>query len=242
MKQQLYYYVKSFLLVVALNLNYFVLKAQDRVMIISFEPQMFRCEWCEGFYESTGWSYREMTLRFRSALDQNIFQTLQKNGYQPVSLYESDQTRFANEQGYIYKSIAYDYELIDENGNELEKPFNGIENGQVVSRPAFNQKLIKVKITNSNLLNTLYKTYLADYFLFIAETDVLPPVYNAYKKTEMPLMVVHITLYDKTGQLVYAGIIKEFFPGNWKEPQKLFKRIMPVVAEKIVKTLKFNKN
>lgn len=203
------------------------------VMIILFEPQMFHCEIADEIHRVAGWDYKEITYRFRSALDQNLYLQLKKRGYTPVTLYEAEETRHPNEQGYIYQSMAYDYELVNNKGEVIEKPSQGIREGEIQIQPIDNEKQIKVVITNPNLIPTLNKTYHAHYYLFIAEMDVFKPAYQAYEDNKKYLLKVHYTLYNQEGKLVDNGLVKHYFlPKN--HPEKIFRQEFPVLSEMII--------
>lgn len=218
---------------------------EKKVLIIPFEPRLYRSELDKEIVQKTGKNIEVIRNQFRNGLTNELFISVKQSGFTPLVLSEENANQ-KNDLRYIYQSIAHEYVempmeekqqvenpgirgLVEktkdklETKKESEKQENGVQNGQITSSNSNAPKYMNVQITNPNLLQTLAKTYETKYFIFVNQLDLL----NAYENTTAnyetenykKAVKIHYTILDIDGKEIKSGAYRNTFPNNFNNPE-----------------------
>jgi len=215
------------------------LEEQHKILVIPFEPKLYMSEIDMYVNKESKLNQAQIRHAFRSGLDFSIVAEFKKK-YKVLSLM-NDSAAYIREQGYVYQSIGYKYDLLpsteNKKDNTQEKP--KIQNGQLTVTTNDKKKFMNTQITNPNLLGTLNKKYGTDIFIFINELDLKTDVDNSgkaaagnYERTAS----VHYSIYDLKGNLITAGLATRNFPNNVNDPKKIVNIYLSAVAQTIAES------
>ncbi len=232
--------------------------SKTSVLVIPFESKMYLSDIDKDLAQKNELSFQDIKLKFRAALDREIFIALKKN-HNPLSFYAIEPKESSAELGYIYNSIGYKYEIMPEEvvvkkenvgkkwiGKMKKKPKKekyieaGIQNGEIVSQVDSREKYMKTKLTNDKLLPNLNDKFKASHYIFINELDIKRAVTDVYKASEEQYkreIKVHYTIFDKEGKEISTGAIKSRFSSGQNDIDKIIKVQFPLIAERIVSNL-----
>ncbi len=210
-----------------------VYRHEKSMMIIPFEPKLYRSEIDKDLAEANNKNYEQIVRDFRygSAFQ---FQYEMLYRYKAFSLVNITEDSVKRDLEFIYSQIGYDYVVVDDtagyaNSNKLQqmkmradnaaakhqKPKSGTYDGQIVSERDTRKKFMKTIIKNDNLLSYLNYNYECDYYLFISEIDLLNELSDQNKlalgEWERKL-AIHFTVYDNRGKIVEEGVLESSFP------------------------------
>jgi hypothetical protein len=214
--------------------------ANKGIFLIPFQTKMYISDINKEISERTHMNHTQIAEIFRSALDQNLYLSL-KEQWQPISLYQLPIEEARKEFSYIYSSIGYKYidVPLEENTAETKtqqtwKKFKqkvvSAEEEKPQQEP---EKYMQTKITNPNLLSTLFSSYNTNYFLFINQLDIkraLGETSQGNPYDNKREMVVHYTIFDKNGNIVKTGVAKSYFNKNVNDIEQIIKQNFPVIA------------
>lgn len=216
-------------------------KAPDtrKVLVIPFEPKLYMSEIDKNVNKETNMNFNQIRNAFRSGLDYSVVAEFRKK-HKVISLM-SDSTRSVSEQNYIYKSIAYKYEVVPDSNREKStekevKEQPKVQNGQLNVATNSQKKYMNTKITNPNLLTTLNKKYGTEIFIFINELDLKINFDNNGKSsagTYDRIAEVHYSIYDLSGKLIDSGLATKIFPATVDNPNKIVNSYFSDVAQTI---------
>jgi len=215
------------------------LEQAHKVLVIPFEPRLYMSEIDMYVNKESKLNQAQIRHAFRSGLDYSIVAEFKKK-YKVISLM-NDSAAYVREQGYVYQSIGYKYDLIpspeNKKDNTPEKP--KIQNGQLTVTTNDKKKFMNTQITNPNLLSTLNKKYGADIFIFINQLDLKTDVDNSgkaaagnYERTAS----VHYSIFDLKGNLITSGLASRNFPNNVNDPKKIVNTYFSAIAQTIAES------
>ncbi len=217
--------------------------ADKGVFLIPFQTKMYISDINKEISEKTHLNHTQIAEKFRSALDQNLYISLQ-TVWQPVSLYQLSIAQARKEFAYIYSSVGYQYVEVPQEENTAETKTQQTwkklkqkitatddESNNIHREP---EKYMQTKITNPKLLPTLFSTYNTKYFIFINQLDIKRAIGetsqgNPYaNKREM---VVHYTIFDANGTIIKTGVAKSYFSKNINDINQIIKQNFPVITK-----------
>lgn len=228
-----------------------------KVLIIPFEPRLYVSDIDKDLVKENQMNFQDIKAKFRAALDQNIYISLKKY-YTSLSFYTIPQEDAIKELSYIYNSIGYKYEVLQDEelvekenaGKKLMNKFKkkekeeeyeeaSIQNGQIISQTDDREKYMMTKISNDNLINTLNKQYQATYYLFINELDIKRTMKESGGMNNHSLreMKVHYTIFNNQEQIVASGALKTLFNGSENDIEKIIKSEFPLIADKLAEKI-----
>lgn len=239
---------------------------KGKVLIIPFESKMYLSDIDKRLGPANNMSHDELGAKFRSALDQNMFLSLEKSGAKALSFYAMEGVKDSEKKdlSYIYSSIGYDYEVLPEEDEEavntkpLHKKLSGklfgnksrkeetgtrVENGQIKNSQDKREKYMKAVISNTNMLNTLQKSYGTGYFVFLSQLDLkrsASGTHDLADETYQRMMKVHYTVYDLDGKVLSSGAKKAYFSSKMDDVEKIITTQLPVLCDSIVSTFATN--
>ena len=236
---------------------------QSRLMLVPFEPKMYRSEVDRYIGKRDQLSFQEIRGYFRLALD-NALNIEAKKSYEVVRMHVDD-ADVNRDLDYIYKSIGYQYRempkppehekkglgklankvkwKIDELGEDKEPVQEGgrIENGQIVHVSYTNERFMATKIINQEMMNFLSPKYGTGLYLFINQLDIrLSPGQESTSfgsdnfRRELK---VHFSILTSDKQELYAGAVKREFSGNNNSIKFIILNNFPELASEIVRNL-----
>ena len=218
--------------------------AEKGVFLIPFQTKMYISDINKEISERTQMNHTQIAEKFRSALDQNLYISLKNNSWQPVSLYQLPIQQARKEFAYIYSSIGYKYVEVPQEENtaetktqqtwkKLKQKIAATEDEQPQHEP---EKYMQTKITNPNLLPTLFSSYNTNYFIFINQLDIKRAVGETSQGSPYANkreMVVHYTIFDKNGNIIKTGVAKSYFSKNINDIDHIIKQNFPVITKLI---------
>ena len=257
----------SSLIVMVVVLSPFTAYSQTgkaKVLLVPYKYKMYFSEIDEELHKANNMNFAEINSKFRSAIDQNLFVTLKKT-YDPISFYafNTKEEEALKELSYIHSSIGYKYEVLEEEQPETEtakspvkkfwnklqepktkdpkQPKEAVTDGQVTTARDTREKYMMTKITNSNLIPTLNKSYNAQYYLFINQLDIAPALgsefYSAADNSYKRMIKIHYTIFSKSGDVVSSGAKKTYFSGKLNDINKICKQYIAEASQKIAQEI-----
>lgn len=184
----------------------------EKVLLIPFEEKMYLSSVDREIAQKTGMTFPEIRSNMRFALMEQLMLQLEPKT-PALSLLHIDTGNVAQDLGYIYSSIGYKYQLLEQdeteeevekkgidrlkNGfnkftkkvkekvhGEEEKPtYSGLENGQVVTQYDRKERYMNTSIHNPNLLKQLKESYGTDLFVFINQLDIETASSGQYERS-----------------------------------------------------------
>ena len=210
-----------------------VYRHEKSMMIIPFEPKMYRSEIDQELAQANNKTYDAIVRDFRygSAFQ---FQYEMLYRYKAFSLVNMVEDSVKEDLEIIYSNIGYDYVPIDDtvgyaNSNRLEQikmrtnnalaksqnPDSGTRNGEIVSERDTRKKYMKTVIKSDTLLPYLNYRYECDYYLFINQIDLIndlsDPDKVALGEWDRKLQI-HFTIFDSNGKIVEEGLLEKALP------------------------------
>jgi len=236
---------------------------QSRLMIVPFEPKMYRSEVDRYIGKRDQLSFQDIRGYFRLALD-NALSIEAKKSYEIVRMH-ADNADVNRDLDYIYKSIGYQYRempkppepekkglgkiankvkgKIDELGEDKDPVEEGgrLENGQIVHVSYTQERFMATKIINQEMLNFLSPKYGTGLYLFVNQLDIrLSPGQETTSfgsdnfRREIK---VHYSILSNDKTELYAGAVKRAFSGNNNSIKLIILNNFPAIATEIVRTL-----
>lgn len=228
------------------------------LMVIPFEPKMYRSDIDRYIGKENGLNFNEVRGYFRLGLD-NALMIKSKKNFAAITMH-SDDAAINKDLYYIYKSIGYQYEPVPVKEEEeeqskvqklvkkLRKPEKPKEEqetkvaeGQVVTRGEYVEKYTKTSIVNPNMLETLTEKYGSDFFLFINQLDLVDAPNTDQRDYGLDnyerLIRVHYTVLDQAGNVITSGRMEEAFSSRTNDIRKIIQNHFTNVAGKVIADL-----
>lgn len=209
--------------------------AIGKIMLIPFEPKLYMSDIDRKINQQTKWPFEQIRENFRHQLEAQLKLKLQSIA--PVVSFYSDSIKTWKDLLYIYKSTSLDYALIPEQNAPKTTPVkkSGIKNGQIEVEINTDKKFMNLKIDDSKLLGYLNKKYRTDYFVFINQLDIKNEAdsYDITTDTYQRDVVVHYSIFDKTGKNILAGIATSRFNSKENDPAKIVSHYFSPIATNI---------
>jgi hypothetical protein len=224
-----------------------------KLMIIPFEPKMYRSEVDRQIGEHDGINFQEVRGYFRLGLDNAMYLATKKE-YDVVRMHD-DKADINRDLNFIYKSIAYQYKevprpeekkkTIDKVADKLKKkeekeePGTRVENGQLktVKEEVPLEKFMTTEIINPGLFPYLKEKYSAGLFLFINQLDIKPEAgldYRDYESENYRREIkVHYTIFDAKGNKLSEGIAINYFSSKTNSIKKIISGYFPELGTDI---------
>lgn len=242
------WFIVLFLFIVAKSFS----QENHSVMIIPFDPDMYFSDSDEMLAKYNKKNVKEVRTLFRYGLNINLNARIMSQ-YKTTNLLSDSSSNALNDLSLIYKSIAYfgDEPIpVEELTTKEEAPkkmgfFQKSQdnkaqqnnNQQDLKMP---KKYINVRIQNKELLSYLSEKYGVDLFLFCnqfnLETNYQHCLDRATNTFQRELMV-HYSLFDKTGRQLAGGITQANFPSNSNDIMSIMKTNFPQLSEQIATRL-----
>lgn len=228
--------------------------SQHEIMIIPFEPKLYRSEIDAAIARKTGLSHKQIRERFRYGLAANLLVETGKN-HRAILMNESE-TGLAADLQYIYKSIGYQYRLVP--GEEVaerksaaarligkfskktdEEPAEegGIKEGQVAASTQTGERYMSTKIINPNMLDYLTAKYGTSIYVFINQLDLIGAADNDYRdyaaEDYKRIIKVHYTILNSEGKELDGGAVKYLFSSRINDMNTIIKELFADVCSLI---------
>lgn len=224
-----------------------------KILLIPFDERLYLSEIDKNIAQETKMNFDQIRNAFRFGIDANLLMQFKSN-YYTVSLL-SDTFMASRDIEYIYKSTGYKYEPVPEETekkNSLQKSNTKsgspnqredkpkITNGQLTVEMSYGNKFMNAVVENPALLATLNKKYKADIFIFINELDIKNDFQNTYdisSDSYQRKVIVHYTVFDKSGKQLDCGIASAHFSNKLNHPKKIMNACFPSIAQIIYANL-----
>lgn len=234
---------------------------KSKLMIIPFEPRLYRSHIDRQVGEYDGLNFQEIRGYFRLGLD-NALSLATKDEYDLVRMH-ADNADINRDLDYIYKSVGYQYRTMpkppeppkkglakfgDKINKEVQKqvkkleepeptPGARIENGQVVSVPHKEERFMAISLINQDMFNYLTEKYGTGLYLFITQLDMMNAPdqdYTAFGSDNYEREIkIHFCIMTSDKKEVYAGAVKRRFSSRTNSIKKIIVENFPPMAEQI---------
>jgi hypothetical protein len=222
-------------------------------MIIPFDPDMYFSDSDEMLAKYNKKNVKEVRTLFRYGLNINLNARIMSQ-YKTTNLLSDSSSNALNDLALIYKSISYFSDEPIPTAEELTQKESqpkktGIfqksqddkaQNNTKQQDLKMPKKYINVKIQNKELLSYLSEKYGVDLFLFCnqfnLETNYQHCLDRATNTFQRELMV-HYSLFDKTGKQLAGGITQANFPSNSNDIMNIMKTNFPQLSEQMATRL-----
>jgi hypothetical protein len=234
---------------------------KSKLMIIPFEPRLYRSHVDRQIGEHDGLSFQEIRGYFRLGLD-NALALATKDDYDIVRMH-ADKADINKDLDYIYKSVGYQYrkmptppeppkkgiaKISDKINKEVKKqvkkfedpeptPGARIENGQVVSVAHKEERFMAISLINQDMFNYLSGKYGTGLFLFITQLDIMNAPgqdYTAFGADDYEREIkLHFCIMTSDKKELYAGAVKRRFSSRTNSIKKIIVENFPPMAEQI---------
>lgn len=230
----------------------------SRLLIIPFEPKLYRGEIDKDIGEYNGLNFQELRGYYRLGLD-NALYLAAKDNYDVVR-FHADDADINKDLYFVYRSTGYANRIVPKEDEEEEKkvmkaynkmvskikkedeappPGTRMEQGQIQNVPDKNDKFMARTIVNENVLDYCEEKYMAGLFLFINQLDVVnaPGVdWTQFAHDDYPRMIrVHYTIFSKDEVEIHSGVAVEYFSSQTKDIREIIANHFTKVAEQVIK-------
>ena len=220
--------------------------SRQKILLIPFDPKLYMSEADPKIGRENKMTFPQLRATFRSGLDYKILSHLKTIGTAYSLL--SDSVANKKDMQLVYESIGYDYDKPNPGGEVSkrqapEKQQPKIQNGQLAVEMSDEFRFMNAKIVNPRLLPYLQGKHKADVFLFITELDIRkdPESYDIVTDTYMRDVIVHYTIFDRSGKRLNAGVVVSSFSSTVNDPKTIintaFAEIGKALAERAAKAI-----
>lgn len=213
-------------------------KGTGKILLIPFDPKLYMSEVDKKIGTENKLTFNQLRAMFRSGLDYKIATELKAAGATYSLL--TDSVKNKNDIKLVYESIGYDYDKPNPDGAVTKTPVQKkedpkIKNGQLVVEMNDEQRFMNTKIINKDLLTYLNGKYKSDVFVFINQLDIKkdPESYDITTDTYKRDVIVHYTVFDKTGKRINAGIATSSFSSTVNDPKTIINTAFTDIAKTI---------
>jgi hypothetical protein len=223
---------------------------QHKVMLIPFDPRYYLSDADRDLMEQS----RMEPSRFRSEFRHNIDRSVKRaisGGYPCISLLNDtadalEETLYEvlGRTGYRYEKaipitpkMSVEEKVITRTKDAMNKDH---EDSKTASQyiPVKNDAMYMHAVVTKpqELFAKLNSEYEADYFVFLTQFEIKTnyksclDIANQIYRREL---MVHFTIYDKTGKLVAGSYATSYFPSNSNDPYKIIGDCFPEIARYI---------
>jgi hypothetical protein len=236
-----------------LNDTLFVQGQKSKLMIVPFEPIMFRTQIGKDIGEASGLDYQQMSANFRRSLDNVLF--IESDRKFSVVRMISEEPEIQRDLYAIYGASRPEYRPIPKPATPPRKldrfrkpksntaPPSGdsrIEKGQIVTTPHKDEKFMARVFRDPSLFEYFYGKYETVLYLFINQLEIRPMPnldYRAFEGDEYQRqIVVHYSIYSD-GFEIYSGVAIRGFSSEVNQQKQIILENFPVLAADIVAKL-----
>ncbi len=212
-------------------------QVKEGVLIVNYEPRMYRSTIDPALMQSNGLSYDELREQMRKGFDDNLYLECKAQGH-VVSLMREDTSLYDGKVAQLHSQISYKYvametenpanpeqkedKPLDKLGNKLDKLFTKkkatseeedrmgtwVEDGQVKSRIDNREKYMNTHIHQPRLVKNLCSDYGVNKVIFINQLDIFETT-GQYEDTRK--IKVHYTIFDQYGKEINSGAEYTYF-------------------------------
>jgi hypothetical protein len=235
-----------------------IYRHEKSMMIIPIEQKMYRSEIDKDLGTANGKTHDQLfrDIRYGTALQFTYEMLYRYKAFTLINMIEDSVRRDLN---VIYNGIGYKYTVvadtvgfasanklekfkrnINNTQDQLQKPKNGMHNGEIVSERDTRKKHMKTVIKNDSLLPYLNVKYQCDYYLFINEIDLINDLSNQEKLATGDwdrALKIHFTVFDSNGKEIETGILEKNFPKDENDLQKIIKVHIKDLAGRLRKSM-----
>lgn len=213
-------------------------KGTCKILLIPFNPKLYLSEVDKKIGTENKMTFEQIRTAFRTGLDSKI--SLQLKSVNITYSLLSDTVKNRKELERIYKSIGYDYDIPLADGavakstaGQKDKP--AIQNGQLTVEMNDEFRFMNAKINDPKLLPYLQEKYKADVFVFINQLDIKKneASYDIITDTYTRDVIVHYTVFDKSGKRINAGVATSSFPSTINDPKAIINTAFTQAAKTI---------
>jgi hypothetical protein len=209
-----------------------------KILVIPFDPKLYMSEVDKKVGTEAKMNFNQLRATFRTGLDHQVAAKL--GSLNTTYSLLSDTVKNKKDLDLIYHSISYDYDKPNPDGavsknSGTAKQQPAIQNGQLMVEMSDDSRFMNTKLTNPQLLPYLLEKYNAEVFVFINELDIKKneDSYDIATDTYLRDVIVHYTVFDKTGKRINAGIAKSSFSSSLNEPKTIINTAFPSIAKTI---------
>lgn len=225
--------------------------AQPTLMIVPFEPMMYKSSVDRSIGQHDGTTYKQIVSNFRTGLDNLLFIETDSK-YRVVRMMVNDEDR-KKDLFTIYGKSGRDYRVVPKEPEESTKKVNlpklkkkkteepkphgtKIENGQIKSENDGQERFMARTISDSTLFDYLHGKYGSVLYVFINQFDIGPMAgldYRAFEGDEYQREIkVHYSIYTH-GYEIYSGVARTYFSSMVNGQKEIIVENMPDLARQI---------
>lgn len=219
-------------------------KGTCKILVIPFNPKLYMSEVDKKIGTENNMTFNQVRNTFRSGLDFKIASQLKSLNVTYSLLTDSAKNRLELER--IYKSIGYDYDVPQADGAVGKSPAAQnkptIQNGQLMVEMKDEFRFMNTKINDLKLLPSLQEKYKADVFVFINQLDIKKNEgsYDIITDTYSRDVIIHYTVFDKSGKRINAGVATSTFPSTVNDTKTIintaFAQASKTIADRVSKS------
>jgi len=212
-----------------------------KAVIIPFEPKLYMSEIDRSIYAETNLSAREIKHKFRDGLNEQIYKAFRAAKFGAVDFME-DTLKFKKDVESIYQFLTYDYVKVPDQQKyktpKKEKEEKKIDKGQLIVETNSEKRFMNARLTNPKIIPSISGKYKSDVFVFINQLDIkasgAKDAFDLGPERVNRLIVVHYTIYTKSGVEINSGIVEEEFDPTLNIPRKIIDKHFSKIAVTIV--------
>jgi hypothetical protein len=238
-----------------LNDTLFVQGSKARLMIIPFEPIMFRTQIGQEIGAASGVNYDQLSTNFRRGLDNVLF--IETDRKFSVVRMIVEEPEIKKDLYAIYGASRHEYRALPKPTAKKKRMRLGknppdagtpspphtsgrIEKGQVISEPFKGNRFMARSIRDKGLFDHLYDKYETILYLFINQLEIRPMEaldYRAYEGGEYQReILVHYSIYSD-GFEIFSGVAVRGFSSSVNDQKQIILENFPALAAEIVAKL-----
>lgn len=216
-----------------------------KILVIPFNPKMYLSDVDKKLGTENKMNFNQLRAAFRAGLDYKVASQL-KSVNTTYSLL-TDSVKNKKDLEMIYNSVGYDYDKPNPEGAVSKNPTAQkeqpkIQNGQLVVEMNDEFRFMNAKITNPKLVPYLQEKFKADVYVFINELDIKKNEgsYDITTDTYQRDVIVHYTVFDKSGKRINAGVATSTFSSTVNDTKSIinsaFSSIAKTISDRVIKS------
>ena len=229
--------------------------AQPTLMVIPFEPMMYRSSIDRSIGQTDGTTYKQIVGNFRKGLDNLLFIETDAQ-YRVIRLLVDDEDR-KKDLYTVYSKSSGEYRVLQKEPEEAPKKINlpklkkkeeekpkphgtRMENGQIKSDNDGQERFMARKINDEELFTYLHGKYGSVLYVFINQFDIGPMAgldYRAFEGDEYQREIkVHYSIYTHEHE-IFSGVARTYFSSTVNDQKDIIVEYMPNLARQIAKSI-----
>lgn len=232
----------AFLLFILLLANFAF--AQKNVLIIPFDTKMYNNQESEKICKYSEVTYDKSIEKIRTDLDMHIYSAM-KDSMNVSSLLRTYTTDASTDLEVVHNNATYALCNKEDADINKTKKFNGqnsnIIAGEIVSTKTDNSnKLMSVRLQDSQLFTDLIQEYQAQYIVYLTQFELLGDFSNPYSVAEnsyLRTIKVHYVIFNALGKFVFGDIAEMTFSAKVNDLDQICDQYLPVIAKQIARKI-----